>query len=110
MSSINSVTSTASSAGDSSSTSSTASSTADSEQNMFLQLLVAQLKNQDPLNPMDGTAFVTQLAQFQQLDESIQVESDVSSILQDVNSLVSSISGSSSTDSSSGAASAVTNS
>lgn len=33
-------------------------------QNEFLTLLVTQLKNQDPLNPMDNEAFVSQLAQF----------------------------------------------
>ena len=68
--------------------SSAASTRAASEQDMFLQLLVAQLKNQDPLNPEDGTTFVTQLAQFQQLDTSISTGSDVSSILQDLNGLV----------------------
>ncbi|HQG35312.1 MAG TPA: flagellar hook capping FlgD N-terminal domain-containing protein, partial [Syntrophales bacterium] len=31
--------------------------------NEFLKLLVAQLKNQDPLKPMDGTDFAAQLAQ-----------------------------------------------
>ncbi len=36
----------------------------------FLKLLVTQLKNQDPLNPTDNTAFVAQLAQFSQLDQS----------------------------------------
>jgi flagellar basal-body rod modification protein FlgD len=30
----------------------------------FLTLLVAQLRNQDPLNPLDNEAFVAQLAQF----------------------------------------------
>src|SRR6185312_14686056 len=35
----------------------------------FLQLFVAQLKNQDPLNPADGTQFVSQLAQFSQLEQ-----------------------------------------
>jgi len=55
---------------------------------MFLQLLVAQLENQDPLNPVDGTTFVTQLAEFQQLDTEISTGSDVSSILQDLNGLV----------------------
>lgn len=30
----------------------------------FLTLLVTQLKNQDPLNPLDNEAFVAQLAQF----------------------------------------------
>jgi len=38
----------------------------------FLKLLVTQLKNQDPLKPMDNTEFVTQLAQFSQLDQSTQ--------------------------------------
>lgn len=35
---------------------------------MFLNLLVTQLKNQDPLSPTDNTAFVAQLAQFSQLE------------------------------------------
>jgi flagellar basal-body rod modification protein FlgD len=30
----------------------------------FLQLLVAQLKNQDPLKPQDNAQFVSELAQF----------------------------------------------
>ena len=51
-----------------------------SEKNMFLQLLVAQLQNQDPLNPVQGAEFVTQLAQFQQLEQSINTGEDVSAI------------------------------
>lgn len=35
----------------------------------FLQLLVAQLQNQDPMNPSDPTAFTAQLAQFSQLEQ-----------------------------------------
>jgi flagellar basal-body rod modification protein FlgD len=35
----------------------------------FLLLLVTQLKNQDPLSPMDGTQFTTQLAQFSALEQ-----------------------------------------
>ncbi|WP_374388578.1 flagellar hook assembly protein FlgD [Sandaracinobacter sp.] len=45
----------------------TASATAPREtltQNDFLTLLVTQLKNQDPLNPLDNETFVAQLAQF----------------------------------------------
>jgi len=37
----------------------------------FLKLLVAQLQNQDPLNPQDDTQFISQLATFSQL-ESLQ--------------------------------------
>lgn len=35
----------------------------------FLKLLVAQMKNQDPLNPMDGTQMASQLAQFSTVEQ-----------------------------------------
>ncbi len=35
----------------------------------FLQLLVAQMKNQDPLNPTSDTEYIAQLAQFSQLEQ-----------------------------------------
>jgi len=35
----------------------------------FLKLMISQLKNQDPLNPMDGTQFASQLAQFSSLEQ-----------------------------------------
>ncbi len=50
----------------------TASSTEKTEsmgQDVFLNLLVTQLKHQDPLEPMESTQFVTQLAQFSELEE-----------------------------------------
>jgi flagellar basal-body rod modification protein FlgD len=40
---------------------------------MFLQLLVAQLQHQSPLEPMDPTQFVGQLAQFSELSEVTQI-------------------------------------
>src|SRR5579862_6318038 len=49
--------------------------------NMFLQLLVAQLQNQDPLNPMDPTQFVGQLAQFSELSEVTQIEQTLQQIV-----------------------------
>ena len=43
--------------------------TGQSLNNMFLQLLVAQLQNQDPTSPVDPSQFVGQLAQFSELSE-----------------------------------------
>ena len=49
-------------------------------ENTFLKLFIAQLKNQDPLNPQDGTQFVAQLAQFSNLEQTIQMRSDIGAI------------------------------
>lgn len=43
----------------------------------FLKLLVAQIKSQDPLNPMDGMQFVGQLAQFSQLEQLMGIREDL---------------------------------
>jgi flagellar basal-body rod modification protein FlgD len=59
----------------------TANATANlADQNIFLQLLVAQLKYQDPSSPADGTTFVTQLAQFSELSNTTQSTSDLDNI------------------------------
>jgi flagellar basal-body rod modification protein FlgD len=50
----------------------------------FLQLLVAQIKNQDPMNPSDGVQFLTQLAQFTQLEQSLAMRTDLSAIRSDL--------------------------
>ena len=46
----------------------------------FLQLLVAQLQNQDPTQPQDGTQFVAQLAQFASLEQQVEARTDLDSI------------------------------
>ena len=56
--------------------------------NMFLQLMVAQLKNQDPMKPSDSTAFVGQLAQFQQLETSLNSSQDITAIRDALTTLV----------------------
>ena|SRR5579871_5794445 len=68
----------------SSSNKSTSSTDSLANQNVFLQLLVAQLKNQDPQNPADGTAFVTQLAQFSELSNTTQMAADIATIKQEL--------------------------
>ena len=45
----------------------------------FLQLLIAQLKNQDPLNPTDSNQFLQQQAQFTQISELQKLNKSVSS-------------------------------
>ena len=46
-------------------------------ENTFLQLLVAQIKNQDPTNPTDSVQFLTQLAQFSQLEQLIGIRQEL---------------------------------
>jgi flagellar basal-body rod modification protein FlgD len=53
---------------------------------MFLQLLVAQLQNQDPLNPTDSTTFVSQLAQFSELEQVMAIRSDTDTMATDLSS------------------------
>lgn len=56
----------------------TAQTTADAQQDRFLKLLVAQLNNQDPMNPMDNAQMTSQMAQIntvtgiQQLNETMK--------------------------------------
>jgi flagellar basal-body rod modification protein FlgD len=40
--------------------------------NSFIQLLTAQVQNQDPLAPMDSTQFVDQLATFSALEQQVR--------------------------------------
>lgn len=57
--------------------------------NTFLKLLVTQLKNQDPLNPTDSNQFTQQLAQYSQVEQTIQSNSNLEKLinLQDKNSI-----------------------
>lgn len=47
----------------------------------FLKLLVAQIKNQNPLNPADGVEFLTQLAQFSQLEQLINIRTGIEDLV-----------------------------
>ena len=46
----------------------------------FLKLLVTQMQHQDPLNPMDNTQFVAQLAQFTSLEELHNISGGMESL------------------------------
>jgi flagellar basal-body rod modification protein FlgD len=62
------------------STSSSSPLDAMASEQTFLKLLVAQLENQDPMQPQDGTQFVAQLAQFSSLEQEVQMRTDLDSI------------------------------
>lgn len=47
----------------------------------FLKLLTAQLKNQDPLAPMDATQFMTQLAQLSTVEQATQTNRTLTEVL-----------------------------
>jgi flagellar basal-body rod modification protein FlgD len=62
-------------------TSFAAGATADVDYNAFLKLLVAELKNQDPTEPMDSTQYVTQLATFSNVEQGIQINNKLDDML-----------------------------
>jgi flagellar basal-body rod modification protein FlgD len=47
----------------------------------FLKLLMAQVKNQDPMNPTDSTQFVGQLVQFSQLEQLLGINQGVQTLV-----------------------------
>lgn len=47
---------------------------------VFLSLLVAQIKNQDPMNPTDSVQFLTQLSQFTQTEQTLGIREDLKEI------------------------------
>ena len=53
----------------------------------FLKMLIAQLKHQDPMNPMDGTAFTAQLAQFSSLEQLQNINTQLTSFTKQQQSL-----------------------
>ena len=52
-------------------------------QNDFLKLLAAQFKTQDPMKPMEDTAFIAQMAQFTALDQSSSMAKDLAQLRSD---------------------------
>lgn len=50
----------------------------------FLQLLVTQLKNQDPLQPQDNAAFITQMAQFTSVEQLMNMSDQLALLNQNL--------------------------
>ena len=48
----------------------------------FLQLLMAQLQNQDPTSPMDTNTFTQQLVQYSQVEQQINTNSSMTQLIQ----------------------------
>ena len=72
----------------SSSTSSSASATsAMGDYNTFLQLLIAQAKNQDPTNPTDPAQYVQQFAALSQVEQSVTTNAKLDQIIASLNAL-----------------------
>ena len=51
------------------------------DKNTFMTLLVAQLKNQDPLAPQDGAQFLAQLAQFNSVEQLININDKLNQLV-----------------------------
>jgi flagellar basal-body rod modification protein FlgD len=47
----------------------------------FLRLMTAQMRHQNPLEPLDGTQFVTQLAQFSGVEQQVQTNAKLDALL-----------------------------
>lgn len=71
-----------SSSSSSSQNAASAAASASLNYNDFLQLLIAQMKNQDPTEPMDASQQISQLASFSQVEQQIQTNSHLETVLQ----------------------------
>ncbi len=49
--------------------------------NAFLKLLIAQMKNQDPMEPMKSSDYVAQLATFSQVEKAVQMNDRLGALL-----------------------------
>src|SRR5438270_13997015 len=67
------------------SSSSTSSTTPKSrtgvDYNTFLQLLIAEMKNQDPTNPMDTSQYMSQFAQLSSVEQAMQTNTKLDALL-----------------------------
>jgi flagellar basal-body rod modification protein FlgD len=81
---VSSVTSSTTTSGSSSTSSASASSTSATSTlnyNSFISLLVTELQNQDPTQPMDSSQIVSQLATISEVGQAVQTNTNLTSLL-----------------------------
>lgn len=64
------------------STADNAAASASLDYDSFLTLLIAQMQNQDPTEPMDSTEQIAQLATFSQVEQTIQTNKNLETLIQ----------------------------
>ena len=79
---VSGVTATTTTASTTTSSSTTDVASASLNYDSFLKLLVAQMKNQDPTEPMDSTQQIAQLATFSQVEQTIKTNTNLEILLQ----------------------------
>jgi len=65
----------------------TGTTSAMGDYNTFLQLLIAQAKNQDPTNPTDPAQYVQQFAALSQVEQSVSANAKLDQIIASLNAL-----------------------
>lgn len=77
---INKVSGSSSTSGSGSTSSSTQKKTSALGKDDFLKLLAVQMQNQDPMNPMDNTQTIAQLAQFSALEQMNNIAASINTL------------------------------
>lgn len=49
--------------------------------NSFLRLLIAQMKNQDPMKPIDATQYISQIASFSNVEQAVQTNAKLDALM-----------------------------
>ncbi|PZU81923.1 MAG: flagellar biosynthesis protein FlgD [Shinella sp.] len=78
---VSSTTSTTASSSTTSSTSTKDAASASLDYDAFLKLLIAQMQNQDPTDPMDASEQISQLATFSQVEQSIKTNTNLETMI-----------------------------
>lgn len=78
---VDSISSTTSTKTTTNSTSSSDAAAASLDYDAFLQLLIAQMQNQDPTDPMDASEQISQLATFSQVEQTIKTNTNLENLI-----------------------------